>query len=150
MVSTERIESARPRVTPGWIARITGRALLGRCPNCGGRDVWLSWLKMRETCPTCGLHFERGEDGYIVGAYMFNIIFAELFFIAIFIAVTIVMWPDPPWAFLQYGGVVLMILLPVLFYPFSKTLFLAFDLVFRPAGHADGDRRMPAAEPGAR
>ena len=26
-----------------------------------------------------------------------------------------------------------MILAPVFFYPFSKTLFLAFDLLFRPA-----------------
>jgi hypothetical protein len=26
-----------------------------------------------------------------------------------------------------------MILAPILFFPFSKTLFLAFDLLFRPA-----------------
>jgi hypothetical protein len=26
-----------------------------------------------------------------------------------------------------------MLLAPLLFYPFSKTLFLAFDLLFRPA-----------------
>ena len=29
-------------------------------------------------------------------------------------------------------GVALMILFPVFFYPFSKTIFLAFDLFFRP------------------
>jgi hypothetical protein len=34
---------------------------------------------------------------------------------------------------LQYGGIILVILAPVLFFPFSKTLFLAFDLLFRPA-----------------
>jgi hypothetical protein len=33
---------------------------------------------------------------------------------------------------LLYGGVALMVILPVLFYPLSKTLFLAFDLIFRP------------------
>jgi hypothetical protein len=42
-------------------------------------------------------------------------------------------WPSPPWQLLQYGGIILMILAPVLFFPFSKTLFLAFDLLFRPA-----------------
>jgi hypothetical protein len=39
---------------------------------------------MRESCPRCGLHLERGEQGYIVGAQMFNIIAAELLFAALF------------------------------------------------------------------
>ena len=30
-------------------------------------------------------------------------------------------------------GMVLMLVVPFLFFPFSKTLFLAFDLTFRPA-----------------
>jgi hypothetical protein len=47
--------------------------------------------------------------------------------------VVLVTWPSPPWRLLQYGGIILMILAPVLFFPFSKTLFLAFDLLFRPA-----------------
>ena len=42
-------------------------------------------------------------------------------------------WPEPPWDFLLYGGMALMIVAPVVFYPFSKTIFLAFDLIFRPA-----------------
>jgi hypothetical protein len=33
---------------------------------------------------------------------------------------------------LKYGGAALMVLAPFLFLPFSKTVFLAFDLVFRP------------------
>jgi uncharacterized protein (DUF983 family) len=94
---------------------------------------------MRRRCSVCGLHLERGEHGYVVGAYMFNIIAAELIFVAIFIAVVAVMWPDPPWTVLQYGGAAMMIALPVFFYPFAKTLFLAFDLVFRPPGPEDFD-----------
>ncbi len=35
-------------------------------------------------CPQCGLLFERGEQGYVVGAYMFNIAAAELVFVALF------------------------------------------------------------------
>lgn len=88
---------------------------------------------MREHCPACGLKFERGEEGYQVGSYMFNIIAAELFFGAIFIAVLLRTWPDPPWGLLEYGGIALMIVAPFVFFPFTKTLFLAFDLVFRPA-----------------
>jgi hypothetical protein len=35
---------------------------------------------MRESCPACHLRLERGKQGYIVAAYMFNIIAAELLF----------------------------------------------------------------------
>ena len=38
---------------------------------------------------------------------------------------------------LLYGGAVLMVIAPFLFYPFSKTLFLAFDLIFRPPSPED-------------
>ncbi len=92
---------------------------------------------MRERCPVCGIRLARGEEGYQVGAYMFNMIAAELIFAAIFLVILVYTWPDPPWTPLLYGGIVLMIVLPALFYPFSKTLFLAFDLVFRPPT-ADG------------
>jgi uncharacterized protein (DUF983 family) len=109
------------------------RALVRRCPNCGGRPIFDGWFRMRERCPRCGLHLHRGEEGYQVGAYMFNIIAAELIFAAIFLAVLIATWPDPPWDLLLYGGMALMIVAPIVFYPLSKTLFLAFDLVFRPA-----------------
>jgi hypothetical protein len=47
------------------------------------------------------------------------------------------MWPSPPWTALQVGGVILMLIAPFAFFPFSKTLFLAFDLVFRPASREE-------------
>lgn len=96
--------------------------------------LWRNWFGMRAPCPRCGLHFERGEQGYIVGAQMFNLIAAELLFVAIFVGVLVATLPDAPWNVLRYGGPALMILFPVFFYPFSKTIFLAFDLLFRPLG----------------
>ena len=113
------------------------RALRLRCPNCGGGPIFASWFRMRERCPRCGLGFERGEQGYVVGAYMFNIIAAELLFAAIAAGVVAATWPSPPWIWLQWGGAALMIAAPIVCYPFSKTLFLAFDLVFRPAQPED-------------
>lgn len=68
---------------------------------------------------------------------MFNIIASELLFAAVFLAVVVVMWPSPPWTLLEYGGIVMMVLAPLFFFPFSKTIFLAFDLVFRPAAHEE-------------
>jgi hypothetical protein len=90
---------------------------------------------MRARCPVCGLQTERGEEGYQVGSYMFNIIAAELLFAAAFLGVVVLTWPSPPWTVLEYGGIAMMIVAPFVFFPFSKTLFLAFDLVFRPAAH---------------
>ena len=92
---------------------------------------------MRERCPVCGLKLERGEEGYQVGSYMFNIVAAELFFILLFIVIVVLTWPSPPWTLLQYGGIAAMVIAPFVFYPFSKSLFLAFDLLFRPAAPED-------------
>lgn len=119
------------------VTLLTWRALRLRCPNCGGGPIFDSWLRMREHCPRCGLPMERGEQGYQVGSYMFNIIAAELAFAAGFLAVLLVTWPDPPWDALLYGGMALMIVMPFLFFPFSKTLFLAFDLLFRPPSSSE-------------
>jgi uncharacterized protein (DUF983 family) len=116
-----------------YAVRLFWRALRLRCPNCGGRPIFHSWFRMRRHCPACGLPLERGEQGYQVGSYMFNIIAAELIFALCLLAILLWTWPSPPWSLLQWGGVILMVLAPVLFYPFSKTLFLAFDLLFRPA-----------------
>jgi uncharacterized protein (DUF983 family) len=109
-----------------------GRALRLRCPNCGKARAMESWFRMRDRCPVCGIKFHRGEHGYEVGSYMFNLIAAELVFAAVFVGVVLAAWPSPPWRLLQYGGGAFMVLAPFLFYPFSKTVFLAFDLVFRP------------------
>lgn len=116
------------------------RALRRRCPNCGGNDLFLSWLRIRERCPRCGLHLERHESGYVVGAYMFNIAAAELIGLAVLLTVAAATWPDPPWDLLMYGGVVLMAGLPFVFYPFAKTLFLALDLIVRPEPPSDRPR----------
>lgn len=64
---------------------------------------------------------------------MFNIVAAELVFAVMFVGIVIATWPSPPWTVLQVGGIILMLIAPFVFFPFSKTLFLAFDLLFRPA-----------------
>jgi len=117
-----------------------GRALRLRCPHCGGGRLFVSWWRMTPACPSCGLRTERGEQGYIVGAYMFNIVAAELLWAVVFLATLARTWPDPPWDLLLWGGGALMLILPFLLYPFSKTLFLAFDLLFRPMADTEGDR----------
>jgi len=116
---------------------VAGRALRRRCPHCGGSGIFATWFRMVHHCPTCGLALERAEQGYRVGAYMFNIAMAELVFVIVLVAVLILTWPTPPWGWLTYGIPVLMILLPIAFYPYSQTLFLGFDILFHPPERKD-------------
>jgi uncharacterized protein (DUF983 family) len=115
------------------LVTLFGRALVLRCPHCGGRGLFASWFRMKASCPSCGLRLDRGERGYQVGSYMLNIIAAELIFMALFLGILFATWPSPPWTLLQYGGALLMVLAPVALYPFTKTVFLAMDLTVRPA-----------------
>ena len=88
---------------------------------------------MVDRCPACGLQTDRGESGYAVGAYMFNLIASELVFVAVAGIVVWRTWPTPPWSSITIAAPLLMIALPFLFYPFCRTLFLGFDLWFNPA-----------------
>ncbi len=61
---------------------------------------------------------------------------AELALCAFMLAAIVALWPDVPWDFVLYGGAVLMVIMPLVFYPFSRTIWLAIDLAFRPATRA--------------
>ena len=87
---------------------------------------------MLPTCPNCGLDFEQGEQGYIVGAYMLNIVGAEMIFMTAFLGVLVLTWPTPPWTAIQWLAPMLVVIIPVVTYPLSKTLFLAMHLAVRP------------------
>ena len=126
----------------GRAARLLTRAALLRCPNCGGASALRSWFALREQCPACGLRFDRGEEGYHLGAVLFNLIAAEIFFVVGLVLVVVFTWPHTPWNAIFWGGIALMILLPIVFLPFSRTVWLAFDLIFRPSVPGDrGGRR---------
>ena len=92
---------------------------------------------MRERCPTCGILLERGESDYFIGAYTLNLIAVEILLALGFLVVVVLTWPNPPWRLIQWGGAFLMIAAALIVYPFAKTLWLAADLIFRPAGQME-------------
>jgi uncharacterized protein (DUF983 family) len=114
-----------------------GRALRQRCPICGGGPLFRGWFHMRDRCPSCGLSTRRGEDGYTLGALWFNLFVAELLTMTVFVATLARTWPSPPWDILQVVGPIEAIVMPLLVWPFARTLFLAFDLCFRPLEDKD-------------
>jgi hypothetical protein len=77
-------------------------------------------------CPGCALHFER-EEGYWTGALAINIAIAGFAFLAVFVPWAAVTVPDIPVAPILAVAVPLMILLPIVAYPWSKTIWMAFD-----------------------
>ena len=113
---------------------LVGRALLLRCPHCGAGGVLRSWFHLRERCSRCGLALERheGED-YFLGGMMLNIALSELAYAGLIVSWIVLTWPAPPWNWLQYVGIPFMMAAPFVFYPLSKTAWLAFDLWIRPA-----------------
>jgi uncharacterized protein (DUF983 family) len=120
--------------TPG--TRV-GRALLLRCPECGGRGLFRHWLRLQPRCPTCALKLDRGNPDHFVGAYLVNLIIAELLFAAILGVWLVTVWPDVPWEGIERVAVAAMILSPLITYPFTRTTWLAADLIFDPPKAAD-------------
>ena len=97
----------------------------------------MGWFGLRPACPQCRLRLDRGEPDYFVGALVFNMAFAEGLFALGLLAALVWTWPNPPWNVLYYGGIAAMILAPIVFYPYSKLCWLAFDLLFRPPQETD-------------
>ena len=133
---------ARPSTDPFDLdltttARRIGRAMLLRCPNCGGKPLFRRWVIMRRSCPDCHLLLDRGEQDYFLGGYVINFVTAELLVVLGGLAAIVLTWPDVPWDGVLWGLLLLMVPLPLLFFPFSRTLWLALDLSFRPVTLSD-------------
>lgn len=113
------------------------RALALRCPECGSGGLFRRWLVLQPRCPTCALKTDRGNRDHFVGAYLVNLIIAELIFAAAFGAWMISVWPDVPWGRIEYVLVGAMLLAPAVLYPFTRTVWLAADLIFDPPRDSD-------------
>ena len=111
------------------------RGLVGRCPLCGGRGLFVHWFTLRERCPTCGLRFDRRpEEGFFLGAYTLNLslvlslLCVDLFLYGLAEGDVIAV---APWI-LVVGGLVMAVIVPLLGYPASKTTWSAIDLAMNP------------------
>jgi uncharacterized protein (DUF983 family) len=113
------------------------RGLRRRCPRCGARGIFRGWFTLRDRCPSCRLEFAH-EEGYWVGALIMNTAFAIAAFAATFALGLILTWPDVPWAWLTVICVAVNIVVPIVSYPYSKTIWMAVDGVMNP-WHLDPD-----------
>jgi uncharacterized protein (DUF983 family) len=127
-----------PGAAPGTL-RLVGRALLRRCPWCGQDHLFRRWFRIVERCPRCGLGFER-EEGAFLGAMALNYGVAGLVFIAVLVGWMLLDRPD-----IRVGPLVLTSMavtgaVVLLFYPFSKTLWAAVEVMLNRMDRGDAER----------
>ncbi|MBK5287150.1 MAG: DUF983 domain-containing protein [Acidimicrobiia bacterium] len=84
---------------------------------------------MAPDCPRCGLHFER-ESGYWAGALAINIIATGGVFAVLFVSILIATIPHIPVGLTLAVLVPVAVLGPIVYYPFSKTVWVAVDRAF--------------------
>lgn len=105
------------------------RGLTRRCPRCGRGGLFRRWIEMVDACPRCDLVFDQ-EEGYWTGALVVNTMVSLTLFAVLIGAVVGVTWPDIPVFRTMAVGVVTGIAFPFLYYPYSKTFWVALDLAW--------------------
>lgn len=100
-----------------------------RCARCGSGHLFTGYLKIVPECPRCGLHFER-EQGYWAGALAINIMATGGLFTVVFVALLIATIPKVPVAPLLIVLIPIAAFGPIVYYPFSKTVWVAVDRAF--------------------
>jgi uncharacterized protein (DUF983 family) len=132
---------------PPTKARMLGRGSMKRCARCGHGHLFRRYFTMVDDCPQCGLHFER-EPGYWAGALAINIGVTGAVFVVVFVVALVLTVPDVPVGLLLAILVPLMIVVPILGYPFSKTLWVAVDRAL--LQHLDPSERLDEQAHGPR
>lgn len=117
-----------PRV---GVATVLARALTLRCPRCGARGILKGWFKLRDECPVCALGLHRSaEDDEWFGGYFMNLMSSELLMLVVVIGYVLWTWPAVRWGTVEMLSIVMVVVSPVISYPFAKTLWVAIELIF--------------------
>lgn len=106
-----------------------GRAIARRCPRCGAGGIFQNWASLHEYCSNCGFKFER-EPGYWVGALIINMAATLFVFLVTLVGGIALTWPDPPWNVLSAVTIGAMLVVPIVFYPWSKSIWMAIELSY--------------------
>lgn len=124
-----------------------GRALTRRCPYCGSPGIFEGYFALRDACPRCGVRFNR-EEGYFLGGYAINLIVAEI--LAISLAILLIFGTAlRDMGLLAQEAVILSLALffPIVFFPYSRGVWMALDLTLHPPDPAAERRRRSRSGP---
>lgn len=79
-------------------------------------------LKIAPACPGCRLRIDRGEEGHFLGSMTFNMVVSEIIVLALITASVVHSLPEMPPRSHLAGLMTCAVVLPILFFPFSRTL----------------------------
>jgi uncharacterized protein (DUF983 family) len=99
-----------------------------RCPRCGERDTFVSWFKLRMSCPRCELRFAKEEGGFL-GAMTLNYLVAIGLWLVVLIVGIVLTVPDVPVVPLLLLSAVVLVGVPLWFYPRSKMIWAAVEFL---------------------
>jgi uncharacterized protein (DUF983 family) len=111
------------------------RGLRLRCPRCGGGKLFRNWFKLKERCPTCGYKFDREKGGgFWLGGYVMNTALGEslLALYLLYFAGQAINHPDMRIRSWLIVAIVLALVPPFLFWPVSRTTWMAVDQMIHP------------------
>ena len=117
------------------------------CPWCGGRHAFfVGWFHKEAHCRSCGLRWRRGDVGFELGAASISAIITLGPLLLVLAAMVIVTWPEvevvPMFVVLGIGAVVL----PIVLYPVSYTMWQALDIAMRPVTVDDFELLEPSED----
>lgn len=95
------------------------------------------------------MRFER-EPGYWVGAMIVNTAVTFGLFFFVFVGGMVGTWPDVPWTGLLIVTAAVTALTPVVFYPRSKTVWLAVELSYHPLEPTEREEAARRTDPTSR
>jgi len=113
------------------------RGLVKHCPVCGSGHLFRHWVNMAEDCPRCGLHFYRAP-GQWMGSWFINLCVDQAAIVVVLVVAVAATYPNPNLWLLGGLGALIAIGLPFLFFPFSRTIWIALDLIAHPLDLDDG------------
>jgi hypothetical protein len=94
---------------------------------------------MAERCPRCAFLFDRFE-GQMIGAVGINTIVTFGALLVTLVVGLVVTSPDIAVVPVLVASLAVAALLPVVFYPFSKTIWIAIDLTMAPLEPGEAPR----------
>ena len=116
-----------------------GRGLVKRCPACGEKHLFQRFFTLKETCPGCDLTFER-EEGYWLGAMVVAMALVIIVFSAVFLVGVLFTWPDVPWTGLTWATIIANLVVPIVGYPWCKTVWMGIHHAFVPSNRHETHR----------
>lgn len=113
------------KFTPYWLAARR------RCPRCGSKHIFDGWFKMKHVCPECELDFERNPGAFIGGIGLNTMVSFGAIVVAIVLSFAVT-GDDRSIVDVLAAPIAVAAIVPLVFFPYSKTLWLAFELISTP------------------